>query len=118
MALLTRTNTKKLFERAKKVMPYGVNSNFRYWDEEHTNVIIRGEKCYVFDADENRYIDYRLGFGPVILGHGYPAVVDHMAKAIKDGGVYAATHPLEIIVAERIARMTGMDKVRLVNSGT
>ncbi len=118
MAPLTRTNTKKLFERAKKVMPYGVNSNFRYWGEDHTSVFVRGEKCYVFDADENRYIDYRLGFGPVILGHGYPAVVERITRAIKDGGVYAATHPLEIIVAERIARMTGMDKVRLVNSGT
>ncbi len=115
---LTRTNTQKLFERAKKVMPYGVNSNFRYWGDDKTNVFVRGEKCYVFDADENRYIDYRLGFGPVILGHGYPAVVERMTHAIKDGGVYAATHPLEIIVAERIARMTGMDKVRLVNSGT
>jgi glutamate-1-semialdehyde 2,1-aminomutase len=54
----------------------------------------------------------------VILGHGYPAVVERMTHAIKDGGVYAATHPLEITVAERITRMTGMDKVRLVNSGT
>ncbi|HZY45977.1 MAG TPA: guanitoxin biosynthesis PLP-dependent transaminase GntE [Anaerolineae bacterium] len=115
---LTRTNTQKLFDRAKKVMPYGVNSNFRYWGDDKTHVFVRGEKCYVFDADENRYIDYRLGFGPVILGHGYPAVVERMTRALKDGGVYAATHPLEIIVAERIARMTGMDKVRLVNSGT
>src|SRR5512141_1580611 len=115
---LTRTRTQELFQRAKKSFPYGVNSNFRYWGEEETNVFVRGEKCYVFDADENRYIDYRLGFGPVILGHGYPAVVERITRAIKDGGVYAATHPLEIIVAERIARMTGMDKVRLVNSGT
>ena len=116
--MLNRTRTKELFQRAKKTFPYGVNSNFRYWGEDHTSVIVRGEKCYVFDADENRYIDYRLGFGPVILGHGYPAVVERITRAIKDGGVYAATHPLEIIVAERIARMTGMDKVRLVNSGT
>jgi glutamate-1-semialdehyde 2,1-aminomutase len=115
---LTRTNTQKLFERAKKVMPYGVNSNFRYWGEDRTNVFVRGEKGYVFDADENRYIDYRLGFGPVILGHGYKPVVDRITSAIKDGGVYAATHPLEITVAERICRMTGMDKVRLANSGT
>ncbi len=115
---LTKTNTQKMFERAKKVMPYGVNSNFRYWGEDKTNVFIRGEKGYVFDADENRYIDYRLGFGPVILGHGYKPVTDRIANAIKDGGVYAATHPLEITVAERICRMTGMDKVRLANSGT
>jgi glutamate-1-semialdehyde 2,1-aminomutase len=115
---LTRTRTQELFQRAKKSFPYGVNSNFRYWGEEETNVFVRGEKCYVFDADENRYIDYRLGFGPVILGHGYPAVVDRVTSAIKDGTVYAATHPLEISVAERIKRLTGLDKVRFANSGT
>ena len=115
---LVRTRTQELFKRAKRVIPYGVNSNFRYWGDDTTNVFTRGERCYVFDADENRYIDYRLGFGPVILGHGYPAVVERMTQAIKDGGVYAATHPLEITVAERIVRLTGLDKVRFANSGT
>ena len=114
----TRTRTRELFERARKVFPYGVNSNFRYWGDDRTNVFVRGEKGYVFDADENRYIDYRLAFGPLILGHGYPAVVERVAQAIKDGSVFAATHPLEISVGERIKRMTGMDKVRFANSGT
>ncbi len=114
----TRTRTQELFRRAKETFPYGVNSNFRYWGDEDTNVFVRGDKCYVFDADENRYIDYRLGFGPVILGHGYPAVVDRVTQAIKDGTVYAGTHPLEIMVGERIKRMTGLDKVRYANSGT
>ena len=44
---LTRTRTQELFQRAKKSFPYGVNSNFRYWGEEETNVFVRGEKCYV-----------------------------------------------------------------------
>ncbi len=114
----TRTRTRELFERARKVFPYGVNSNFRYWGDDRTNVFVRGEKGYVFDADENRYIDYRLAFGPIILGHGYPAVVERVAQAIKDGSVFAATHPLEISVGERVKRMTGMDKVRFANSGT
>ena len=115
---LNRTRTQELFQRAKQSFPYGVNSNFRYWGEKETNVFVRGERCYVFDADENRYIDYRLGFGPVILGHGYPTVVERVTQAIKDGTVYAATHPLEISVAERLRRMTGLDKVRYANSGT
>ena len=115
---LTRTRTQELFQRAKKSFPYGVNSNFRYWGEENTNVIVRGEKCYIFDADENRYIDYRLGFGPIILGHGYPAVVERVANAIKDGTLFAATHPLEISVGERLKRLTGLDKVRYANSGS
>jgi glutamate-1-semialdehyde 2,1-aminomutase len=115
---LTRTRTRELYQRARKVFPLGVNSNFRYWGDEDTNVFVRGEKGYVFDADENRYIDYRLAFGPIILGHGYPAVVERVAQAIKDGGIFAATHPLEISVGERIARMTGLPKIRFANSGT
>jgi len=68
--------------------------------------------------DENQYIDYRLAFGPIILGHGYPTVVERVAEAIKDGTLFAWTTPLEVQVAERIVRMTGVDKVRLANSGT
>ena len=60
--------TKALFDRAKAVIPHGVNSNFRYWGDDDTLVIPRGEGAYIWDADGKRYIDYRLGFGPVILG--------------------------------------------------
>lgn len=107
-----------LYDRAARVMPYGVNSNFRYWGPKDTMVIPRGEGALIWDADENRYIDYRLGFGPVILGHGYRPVVDQVASAIKDGTVFAWTTPGEIKVAERIVRMTGVDMVRLGNTGT
>jgi glutamate-1-semialdehyde 2,1-aminomutase len=115
---LTRTRTQELFQRAKQSMPYGVTSNFRYWGEERTNVFIRGEKGYVYDADENRFIDYRLAYGPIILGHNYPKVTNRVTQAIQNGTVYAGTHPLEITVAERIKRMTGVQKVRFANSGT
>jgi glutamate-1-semialdehyde 2,1-aminomutase len=114
---LNRTRTHELYQRATKVFPRGVNSNFRYWGDD-TPVFVRGEKGYVFDADENRYIDYRLAYGPVILGHGYPAVVERMTRAIKDGGVFAATHPLEISVGERVQRLTGVEQLRFANSGT
>ena len=96
----------------------GVNSNFRYWGDEDTLVVTKGEGAYIWDADDNRYIDYRLGFGPIILGHAYPQVVDRVAEAIRGGTVFAWTTPLEIQVAERIVRMTGVDKVRMANSGT
>jgi glutamate-1-semialdehyde 2,1-aminomutase len=99
-------------------MPFGVNSNFRYWDEENTLVATRGQGAHIWDADENRYIDYRLGFGPVILGHSYPPVVERVAEAITHGTVFAWTTPLEIEVAERIARLTGVERVRLGNTGT
>ena len=110
--------TKALFQKASQYIPYGVNSNFRYWGEEDTMVISRGEGTYIWDADGKRYIDYRLAFGPIILGHSYPQVVKAVQEAIQHGTLFAWTTPLEIDVAERICRMTGVDKVRLTNTGT
>ena len=110
--------TRALFEKAKRYIPYGVNSNFRYWGDEHTPIMQRGKGAFVWDADDNRYVDYRLGFGPIILGHAYPEVNRRVAEAIQDGVLFAATTPVEIELAERFTRMTGMDKVRLSNTGT
>lgn len=112
------TKTRALHQKATQFIPQGVNSNFRYWGPEHTMVIPRGEGPYIWDADGNRYIDYRLGFGPVILGHAHPAVSDRVAEAIRHGTIFAWTTPLEIEVAERIVRMTGVEMVRLTNTGT
>jgi glutamate-1-semialdehyde 2,1-aminomutase len=112
------TQTRALFDRAKQFIPCGVNSNFRYWGDENTMVIMRGEGAYIWDMDENRYIDYRLAFGPIILGHAYPQVLERVARAIHDSTLFAWTTPLEIQVAERLVRMTGVDKVRLGNTGT
>ncbi|MES0360936.1 MAG: aminotransferase class III-fold pyridoxal phosphate-dependent enzyme, partial [Anaerolineales bacterium] len=110
--------TKALFEQGKKVIPHGVNSNFRYWGDEDTIVVDRGEGTYVWDMDGKKYIDYRLGFGPVILGHAYPPVVQRVQEALLGGNIFAWTTPYEISVAERIARMCKVDKVRLTNTGT
>lgn len=110
--------TNDLFDRALKVMPYGVNSNFRYWGDDDTLVISKGEGTYVWDADGKRYIDYRLGFGPIILGHGDPTVTKSVQKAIEGGTVYAWTTPYEIELCERITKMCNVDKVRLTNTGT
>ncbi len=117
---MTKPNqkTRALFEKAKRYMPYGVNSNFRYWGDEHTPIMQRGKGAYVWDADDNRFVDYRLGFGPIILGHAYPEVNHRVAEAIQNGVLFAATTPVEIELAERFTRMTGMDKVRLSNTGT
>ncbi|MFC1922810.1 guanitoxin biosynthesis PLP-dependent transaminase GntE [Chloroflexota bacterium] len=110
--------TKAIFEQGKKVIPHGVNSNFRYWGDEDTIVVDRGEGTYVWDMDGKKYIDYRLGFGPVILGHAYPPVVQRVQEALRGGNIFAWTTPYEISVAERIARMCKVDKVRLTNTGT
>ncbi len=112
------TQTRALYNRATQHIPYGVNSNFRYWGPEHTMVISKGEGAWIWDPDGNRYIDYRLAFGPIILGHGYRPVVERVQQAITEGTLFAWTTPWEIKVAERVARLTGVDKVRLGNTGT
>jgi glutamate-1-semialdehyde 2,1-aminomutase len=110
--------TSSHFNRAKQLIPYGVNSNFRYWGDEDNLIISRGEGAYIWDADGKRYIDYRLGFGPVILGHGHPRVVERVSEVIKGGTTFAWTTPLEISVADRITKMCKVDKVRMANTGT
>jgi glutamate-1-semialdehyde 2,1-aminomutase len=110
--------TRTLFEEAKEAIPYGVNSNFRYWGDEDTLVIERGNGAYIWDADGKRYIDYRLAFGPIILGHAYPEVNQRVQQTIEDGTLFAWTTPLEIKLAEQIKRMCGVDKVRLTNTGS
>lgn len=112
------SKTRQLFDRAKQSIPFGVNSNFRYWGDDRTPVICRGAGSHIWDADDNRYIDYRLGFGPIILGHAHPHVTQRVCEAIQHGTTFAFTTPIEIELAERFTRMTGMDKVRLSNTGT
>ena len=110
--------TQQLFKQASEAIPYGVNSNFRYWGDEDTLIIERGDGTYVWDADGKRYIDYRLAFGPIILGHAYPAVNQKVQEAMQKGTLFAWTTPLEIEVAERIKRLCNVDKVRLTNTGS
>jgi glutamate-1-semialdehyde 2,1-aminomutase len=118
MSPRTYTKTQALRDRALQVMPLGVSSNFRYWGATATPVVARGEGCHVWDADGNRYIDYRLGFGPVILGHAHPAVCDSVAEAMRRGTIFAALTEMETRVAERIVRMCPcVELVRFANSG-
>ncbi len=110
--------SKALFERAKKVMPRGVTSNFRYWGDESTLVVKKGEGAYLYDQDGNRYIDYRLGFGPVVLGHAKKEITERVTEALSMGNTFAMTNEYEISVAEKICKLTGVDMVRYANSGT
>jgi glutamate-1-semialdehyde 2,1-aminomutase len=115
----TYEKTQALRDRAMKVMPLGVSSNFRYWGPTASPAVARGEGCHYWDLDGNRFIDYRLGFGPIILGHAHPAVADRVAKAIHQGTIFAALTESETRVAERIIRMCpGVESVRFANSGT
>src|SRR5262245_40898644 len=104
--------TQALFQRATPVMPWGVSSTFRYWGEDVTPVVSRAAGAYIWDADGNKYIDYRLAFGPIILGHADPRVTQKVTEVIGNGTLFAHTHPLEIEVAERMVRLCpGVEKV-------
>ena len=110
--------TREMFQRAQQCMPYGVTSNYRYWGDNRSLVLKEGKGAFVWDQDGKRYLDYRLGFGPVILGHGHTAVVERVTEALNMGNVFALTHEYEIEAAEKIKKLTGVDLVRYANSGT
>ena len=107
------------FRRAKAALVNGVSSQFRYWGDDDTMVIARGEGGHVIDMDGNRYIDYQLGFGPVILGHGDPDVARAVAEAAADGTTFAMTQRREIEAAEQfLAAVPWADQLRFGNTGT
>ena len=115
--MLLGPRSEELMARARQVMPGGVTSNFRDWGEE-TLPITRGKGAHVWDPDGKMYIDYQLGFGPVILGHGYEPVVRRVSEAIAEGTIFPHPTPWEVKVAGRIVRMCpGVDLVRFANSG-
>ncbi|MBS0364729.1 MAG: aminotransferase class III-fold pyridoxal phosphate-dependent enzyme [Proteobacteria bacterium] len=107
------------FRRAVTRLPLGVASNFRYWGEDRTIYVRRGRGARITDLDGNVYVDYRMGYGPSILGYA-DARVDAAARAgMEVGGVFALSTEAEFRVAERIASMVpAAQLVRFSNSGT
>jgi len=117
-----RTETsRKLFDRALDLMPGGVNSPVRAYRAVggHPLFFQRGEGAYLIDADGNRYIDYVLSWGPLILGHAHPAVVRAIGEAARDGTSFGAPCTAEIDLADHLRRaLPSLERVRMVNSGT
>ncbi|HHC07931.1 MAG TPA: aminotransferase class III-fold pyridoxal phosphate-dependent enzyme [Actinobacteria bacterium] len=111
--------TAEWFARAKGVLVNGVSSGFRYWGDEDTMVIDRGEGAYVVDMDGKRYIDYQLGFGPIILGHADPTVIAAVAEAAAGGTTFAMTTAREIEAAEAVVgAIPWVEGMRFTNTGT
>ncbi len=111
--------SKALQKRAFEVMPLGVNSNFRYWGVGSTPYVDKAKGAYLWDVDGKRYIDYRMAFGPIILGHAFDEVDAKVIEEIQRGSLFAMTSELEVEVAEMIAAMCpAVDMVRLACSGT
>jgi len=102
-------------------MPGGVNSPVRAFRGVGGEPIFfeRGEGAALFDVDGNRYVDYVGSWGPLILGHAHPAIIDAVARAAHKGTSFGAPHPAEVELADRICRaIPSVEKVRLVSSGT
>ena len=111
----------KLFERAQHVIPGGVNSPVRAFRAVGgtPRFITRAQGAYLWDADDRRYIDYIGSWGPMILGHGHPAVLEAVQKAATEGFSFGAPTEREIELAEEILKFVpSAEQVRLVSSGT
>ena len=110
-----------LFDRARQVIPGGVNSPVRAFRAVGgtPRFVKRAQGAYFWDANDKRYIDYIGSWGPMILGHGYPAVLEAVQKAALDGFSFGAPTEREIQLVEALIKlMPSMDMVRLVSSGT
>ena len=117
----TISNNDLLFDRAKKLIPGGVNSPVRAFKAVGgtPRFVQRAHGAYFWDADGKRYIDYIGSWGPMILGHGHPGVIDAVQKAMMDGFSFGAPTEREVELAEEIVKLVpSIEMVRLVSSGT
>src|SRR5436190_15622562 len=111
----------RLFADACAVIPGGVNSPVRAFTSVGgtPRFITKASGCWLTDADDNRYVDLVCSWGPMILGHAHPAVVEAVQRVAADGLSFGAPTPPETELArEIIGRVGAVQKVRLVNSGT
>jgi glutamate-1-semialdehyde 2,1-aminomutase len=115
---LRRSRQQALYKRALETMPGGTDSNFRAWGDD-TVYIDRGEGGRIWDMDGNEFIDLRMGYGPVILGHGDARVDDYVNERMRKGVSFSLTSEDEIEAMELIKEMTGwVGKARMTVSGT
>ena len=118
---MTRVNSERLFSRAQKHIPGGVNSPVRAFRSVGGSplFITRGQGSHIYDADGNEYIDYVGSWGPLLLGHAHPEIVAAVSEALANGTSFGAPTEREIELAELISEIVpSIEMVRLVNSGT
>ena len=111
----------ELFNRAVNLIPGGVNSPVRACKSVGADPVFidRAEGCLIFDVDGNRYIDYIGSWGPLILGHRHPAVMDAIVSVLERGTSFGAPIDLEVQLAEKVVEaVPSVEMVRMVNSGT
>jgi glutamate-1-semialdehyde 2,1-aminomutase len=115
---LKRQRQLELYRRAQQTLPGGTDSNFRAWGDD-TVYVDRGQGGRVWDIDQNEYIDLRMGYGPVILGHGDGRVDDYVNERMRRGVSFSLTSEDEVEAMELVKQMTGwVGKARMTVSGT
>ncbi len=115
------TKSEALFERAQTRIPGGVNSPVRAFKAVGgtPRFMERSDGAYIFDADENKYIDYVLSWGPMIMGHNHPQVRDAVVQTAQDGLSFGCPTEIEIELAERLCDLVpSLEQVRMTSSGT
>jgi len=114
-------NSNELFKEAQQFIPGGVNSPVRAFKSVGgvPRFIKKAQGPYIFDSDDNRYIDYIGSWGPMIAGHNHPHILKAVQKAVENGLSFGAPCPDEVLLAKKVcALMPSIEKVRFVNSGT
>jgi len=107
-----------MYARARRTLPGGTSSNFRAWGDD-TIYVDRGLGGHVWDIDGNEFVDLRMGYGPVILGHADPRVDDHVNERMRKGVSFSLTSEDEVRAAELVCELTGwVEMARLTVSGT
>ena len=115
------TRSREIFRRAQQLIPGGVNSPARAFKAvgRHPLVMSRGQGAHIEDVDGNQYVDYVLSWGPLILGHAHPSVVEAVVHAARRGMSFGAPTAMENELAELIIEaVPSIERVRMVNSGT
>lgn len=118
---MKRSNSEKLYEEALHYFPGGVNSPVRAFKAVQGSPLFikKGDGPYLWDEDDNKFVDFCCSFGPLILGHNHPDVYERVSEALKNGTSYGAPTKLENTLAELIiSRNRFIDKIRFVSSGT
>ena len=113
--------SRELFERAKQIIPGGVNSPVRAMGSVGAEppFIAQASGCHITDVDGNTYLDFVGSWGPLIMGHAHPKVVEAVSRAAERGTSFGAPTEAEVLLAEKInALMPSLEMVRLVSSGT
>lgn len=109
--------SRDLYEKAKKLIPGGVNSPVRAY-EPYPFFVSKAGGSKIYDVDGNEYVDYVMGYGALLLGHAHPTYIENLRSVLENGVLYGAPTEEEVILAEKIRRFyPSVEMVRLANSG-